>query len=294
MLAVEAGRLVRHEGREPQPRAKARVVDRLGRLLHAGGEFLRVGLEPVAHVGLPAVVDLEEVARLQPTDAALQILPDRLGADVLVAVIPARVAGDLLLCARLDAHRVKPRVKDLVLGPVGEVEVEGVEGSAAAQSRAVALDAQLVAVAVVAQHGVARVLVERADEAEIVPLAEVAVALAVGDAFPLRIADPVVVAVAVEPVVVDGKLRQMADAVRAADARVLRAVGPTLVAVHEDAARRAERHVQRSLDLDDRILRQVLDDVQRPVRAHTLTEDGRVIFQRDLVMENVRHIRSLT
>ena len=294
MLAVDGGILPRREGREPQPRPEAGGVDGVGRGLHPLRELGGVGLQPVAHPGLPAVVDLEEVAGAKPADAALQILPDAPGADVLVAVIPARVARDLLLRAGAHAERGKPVVKDPVLPAAGEKQVEGMEGAAAPESRAVPLHAQLAAGAVVPEQGIAGVLVERGDEAVILSLPEVAVAHTVGDALLLGVADEVIVAVAVEAVVPHHRFGQVPDAVGMRVAVILRRVGPALESVHEDAAGGAQRHAHRALHPDDRILRQLRHDMQRAVRDVAASEDGRVVFQRDLVVESVRHVSLLT
>ena len=94
-------------------------MDRVGKGAQPVGELFRVRTQPVADKGLPAVVDLEEVAGLEHLSAAVEIVRDRLGRDVLIAVIPARIPGQALAGARLYPHRGKPAVEYRVLTALG-------------------------------------------------------------------------------------------------------------------------------------------------------------------------------
>ena len=64
MLLIQLRALSSHERRQPQTGPEAFFVDLIGQDLHALREFLRIRLQPVAHRGFPAVVDLEEITGL--------------------------------------------------------------------------------------------------------------------------------------------------------------------------------------------------------------------------------------
>ena len=81
--------LLADERREPEPRAKALFMDPVRRAAQSLREFLRVRRQPVAHGGLPAVVDLEYIALGENPGAAGEIGEDAFLVDILIAVVPA-------------------------------------------------------------------------------------------------------------------------------------------------------------------------------------------------------------
>ena len=81
--------LLADERREPEPCAKAIFMDLVRRAAQSLREFLRVRRQPVAHGGLPAVVDLEYIALGENPGAAGEIGEDAFLVDILIAVVPA-------------------------------------------------------------------------------------------------------------------------------------------------------------------------------------------------------------
>lgn len=148
------------------------------------GEFLCICFQPVAHLRLPAIVDLEQVSRAKQAAAAGQILPDGILGDVLIAVVPTGIACQLLFSPGLDAHSLKPAVEHLGLAALGKKQVKEWETAAGMlHPGAVTLQRQQGFAAVVAEDGVARLLVQRCHQPELLALAEIAVGKAV--ALPL-------------------------------------------------------------------------------------------------------------
>ena len=108
-----------------------------------------------------------------------------------------------------------------------EIAVDG-------KALAVAAKRQLGAKGVIAKEGVARRLVQGGDQPEFFALAEITVALAVGDALSVGVIHEVIVAVAVNAEVLHALFRQGAQRADPVIIAILRAPGPALKAVHED------------------------------------------------------------
>ena len=233
MLFVDFRALLAHKGGQPQPGLQPPAVDILRDGFQTVGEFAPVGAKPVAHIGLPAVVNLKQVAAFQQPGAAFQVGEDAALVNVLVAVIPAGVTGQLFRSPGLYAHGGKPAVKDLILSAFRVKQVKGVKLPAAAQPRAVPADAEQPGPGVILKKGVARPLVQRAEEPVALPGAEIAIALPMGDARLFRVVHKEIIPVAVDAEFLVDEAGQMAAA-DLVPAAVFRAAGPGLVAVHED------------------------------------------------------------
>lgn len=98
---------------------------------------------------------------------------------------------------------------------------------------AITLQRQQGFAAVVAEDGVARGLVQRCHQPELPALAEIAVGKAVALAFLMSVRHKMIIAVAVKGVFLAQKARNMVSTAQFAVPVQLRAVGPCLVAVHE-------------------------------------------------------------
>lgn len=160
---------------------------------------LGIRFQPVAHLRLPAVVDLKQVSRAKQAAASGQVLPDGVLGDVLIAVVPAGIASQLLFSSRTDAHSPKPTVKHFGLAALGKKQVE--QGNAAAgmlHPGAVTLQRQQGFAAVVAEDGVARGLVQRCHQLELPALAEIAVGKAVALTVMMSVGHKMIIAVAVK------------------------------------------------------------------------------------------------
>ena len=199
-MLPEKGRvLFAHKGCKPEPGLKARGVDFLHHAFQPVGEFLCIRFQPVAHLRLPAIIDLEQVSRAKQAAAAGQVLPDGVLGDFLIAVVPAGIACQLLLCPGLDAHSLKPAVEHLGLAALGKKQVE--QGKAAAgmlHPGAVPLQCQQGFATVVAEDGVARGLVQRCHQLELPALAEIAVGKAVALTVMMSVGHKMIIAVAVK------------------------------------------------------------------------------------------------
>ena len=125
------------------------------------GEFLCICFQPVAHLRLPAIIDLEQVSRAKQAATSGQILPDGILGDVLIAVVPTGIACQFLFSPGLDAHGMKPAVEHLSLAALGKKQVKEWETAAGMlHPGAVTLQRQQGFAAVVAEDGVARGLVQ--------------------------------------------------------------------------------------------------------------------------------------
>ena len=211
-------------------------------------ELFRVRLQPVAGGRLPAVVYLEQVAGQHMLRTASEIARDTLGVDILIAVIPARIAAQPFCAAAFHAHRRKPAVEYRVLAALGIVKLQRREHPAATDTRAVARYGQYAAAAVVAKQGIARALIEGRDEPVIPAAAEIAVALAVHDAGGLRVINEEIVAVTVYAEFVDDEFWQLPHAARKAVLALLRAIRPRLVAIDEEALVLSHRDIHARRD----------------------------------------------
>jgi len=198
----EKGRvLFAHKGGKPEPSLKARGVDLLHHAFQPMGEFLCIRFQPVTHLRLPAVVDLKQVSRAKQAAASGQVLPDGILGDVLIAVVPAGIASQLLFSSRTDAHSPKPTVKHFGLAALGKKQVE--QSNAAAgmlHPGAVPLQRQQGFAAVVPEDGVARGFVQRCHQPELLALAEIAVGKAVALTVMMPVRYKVIIAVAVKGV----------------------------------------------------------------------------------------------
>ncbi len=112
MLRVQAAAIADHERRNPQPGREALGPDVGKQRLHAARK-LRLHLEPVAHLGREAVVDLEDVERHAVAVTELrrrgQMLEDDRFADRRIQVVPGAPACNALLT---DARRKWRRLRD--------------------------------------------------------------------------------------------------------------------------------------------------------------------------------------
>ena len=165
------------------------------------GEFLCICFQPVAHLRLPAIIDLEQVSRAKQAAAAGQVLPDSVLGDVLIAVVPTGIACQLLFSPGLDAHSLKPAVEHLGLAALGKKQVEQSKAAAGMlHPGAVPLQRQQGFAAVVAEDGVARGLVQRCHQPELCALAEIAVGKAVALTLLMSVRRKMIIAVAVKGV----------------------------------------------------------------------------------------------
>ena len=99
-------------------------VDVINRSLKASREFCAVDY-PVSDSGLPAVIDLEHVARLEDFTASCEILRDSLICYFVKTVVPAGVACHRLCRSAGNACGLKPCVENLILGPFEDLDVQG-------------------------------------------------------------------------------------------------------------------------------------------------------------------------
>ena len=161
-MLPEKGRvLFAHKGCKPEPGLKSGGVNFLHHAFQPVGEFLHIRFQPVTHLGLPAIVDLEQVSRAKQTAAAGQVLPDGILGDVLIAVVPTGIACQLLFSPGLDAHGLKPAVEHFGLAACGKKEVEQSKAAAGIlHPGAVPLQRQQGFAAVVPEDGVARGFVQ--------------------------------------------------------------------------------------------------------------------------------------
>ena len=198
------------------------------------GEFLCICFQPVAHLRLPAVIDLKQVSRAKQAATSGQILPDGILGDVLIAVVPTGIACQLLFRPRAYAHSLKPAVEYFRLAALGKKQVKEWETAAGMlYPGAVTLQRQQGFAAVVAEDGVARLLVQRCHQPELCALAEIAVGKAVALAVMMPIRRKMIIAVAVKGIFFAQKAGDVVGAAELAVPVQLRAVGPCLVAVHE-------------------------------------------------------------
>ena len=234
-MLPEKGRvLFAHKGGKPEPSLKARGVDFLHHAFQPVGELLCIRFQPVAHLGLPAIVDLEQVSWAKQAAAAGQILPDGILGDVLIAVVPTGIARQLLFGPGLDAHSLKPAVEHFGFAALGKKEVEQSKAAAGMlHPGAVPLQRQQGFAAVVAEDGVARGLVQRCHQPELRSPAEIAVGKAVALPLLMPIRRKMIIAVAVKGIFFAQKAGNVVGAAQLAVPVQLRAVGPCLVAVHE-------------------------------------------------------------
>ena len=100
---------------EPEPRDHAERAHAVGDALQAVREFLPVDAQPVAHMGLEAVVDLEHIKLHGRVRHGLEVFEDLLLGDVLIVIVPARVAADGLRRRGRHVLQGKPQVEHLVL-----------------------------------------------------------------------------------------------------------------------------------------------------------------------------------
>ena len=181
------------------------------------GEFLCIRFQPVAHLRLPAIVDLEQVSRAKQAAAAGQVLPDGILGDVLIAVVPTGIACQFLLGPGLDAHSLKPAVEHCRLAALSKKQVE--QGKAAAgmlHPGAVPLQRQQGFAAVVAEDGVARLLVQRCHQPELLALAEIAVGKAMALPLLMSVRRKMIIAIAVKGVFFTQKAGDMVGAAQLA------------------------------------------------------------------------------
>ena len=176
---------------------------RIGNGLHSVRKFLLIRCQPISDVGLPSVVDLKEIARLKHLRAALEIGQDRLLADLLVPVIPARIALDRLIRNGADAHLTKPAVEYARLVALGKEQRKYRIRAAAFYAGAVALYCQKLGFRVILKKRIPGVFVERGEEPEKFAVAYIPVALAVSYPLFIRIIYEVVIAVPVKPVMIN-------------------------------------------------------------------------------------------
>ena len=176
-------------------------MDLLHHAFQPVGEFLRIRVQPVTHLRLPAIVDLKQVSRAKQAAASGQVLPDGVLGNVLIAVVPTGIACQLLLRPGLDAHGPKPTVKHFGLAALGKKQVEQSKAAAGMlHPGAVPLQRQQGFAAVVAEDGVARCLVQRCHQLELPALAEIAVGKAVALTVMMPVRYKVIIAVAVKGV----------------------------------------------------------------------------------------------
>ena len=181
------------------------------------GEFLRIRFQPIPHLRLPAIVDLEQVSRAKQAAAAGHVLPDGVLGDVLIAVVPTGIACQLFLRPRAYAHRLKPAVEHLDLAALGKKQLEEWETAAGMlHPGAVPLQCQQGFAAVVAEDGVARGLVQRCHQPELLALAEIAVGKAVTLTVMMPIGHKMIIAVAVKGVFFAQKAGDVVDAAQLA------------------------------------------------------------------------------
>ena len=123
MFPDEIGFFLRREGGQPDPRRHAGFADAVGGVFHAAGEF-RVRREPVPHRVLVAVVDLKDVRSPAGVTEARQIPLDGFLADVLIEIVPARIACELPALCRGDMQETEVFVENLVLFALEDHQVE--------------------------------------------------------------------------------------------------------------------------------------------------------------------------
>ena len=181
------------------------------------GEFLCICFQPVAHLGLPAIVDLEQVSQTKQAATSGQVLPDGILGDVLIAVVPTGIACQLLFSPGLDAHSLKPAAEHLGLAALGKKQVKEWETAAGMlHPGAIPLQRQQGFAAVVPEDGVARGFVQRCHQLKLPALAEIAVGKAVALTVMMPVRYKVIIAVAVKGVFLAQKAGDMVGAAQLA------------------------------------------------------------------------------
>ena len=253
-------------------------MDLVRRAAQSLREFLRVRRQPVAHGGLPAVVDLEYIALGENPGAAGEIGEDAFLVDILIAVVPARIPGNALCGLFRQTHGGKPAVVDLLLRALGIEEIKNMELSAAAHAAAVARERELPGVGVIADHGVAARFIERAEQPEMLASPPVGIGFAVRHARRFRVIGEIVIAVALQSQRLEARERTCKGG-RAVLHTALRRVGPALKAVDENALARLRIPEHRAGHTFKRIVRQGADDAVLSRLHQRAAGDRRAVFQ---------------
>ena len=247
VLRRHLGAVFAGERRKPESRRHAERANAVGNALDAVRELLAVNAQPVADVRLEAVVDLEHIKVHGRFRHGVEILQDLLLGDILIEIIPARVAGDGLCRRRRDVLLGKPEIEHVMLRAPELRHLEGGKGLRDDAAGAVARKLDAVLAREKADRREARTLAERAEELILRAAADVCVGKAVQLAGAGGIVFKVIVAVGAQHEALlrgPGRLQQTCHDTQCGE---LLAVRPGLVAVQKERIRIAE--VKRQLHL---------------------------------------------